>query len=312
MAPRSYALDTSPPPSARRGMWNEGAATPKAPLPSGWPGILVSVLAHVAMFGGALLYAHMAPPRVVPEKPIVAKLVRLGKPRDEKLLPRLPEQAPPSPPAVDAAPAPPPAPEPTPPPTTKSAPSEPAPAVKKLTDKKEPKVEKREEKKDDKAEKREEKRAQKEEARRERALEALERQQRLMEALNRLGKPPPPPGPTARKGEPLPGQRDGDVRGTAEKANDGDRYLALVEEALRRSYVLPATISEKERMHLTCEVFIRIDPDGNVDSSHIQESSGNEQFDRAIEAGLRRMSLPAPPRLFLDRYPDGIAIRYRP
>ena len=39
--------------------------------------------------------------------------------------------------------------------------------------------------------------------------------------------------------------------------------------------------AEKERMHLTCEVFIRIDPDGNVDSSHIQESSGNEQFDRA-------------------------------
>jgi len=65
-------------------------------------------------------------------------------------------------------------------------------------------------------------------------------------------------------------------------------------------------------MRLSCEVFIRINSDGRIVQSRIQESSGNGQFDRAIETGLSRMTLPAPPKGFLERYPDGLAIRYKP
>src|SRR5690606_18847752 len=95
-------------------------------------GVAVSLLAHVAMFGGALAYAHWTPPRVVPETPIVAKLVRLGKPRDEKLLPRLPTAAPPPPPAPAPAPPTPAPPVPAaapPPPTAPSPDPKPASAV---------------------------------------------------------------------------------------------------------------------------------------------------------------------------------------
>ena len=38
--------------------------------------------------GGALLYANIVPPRTIPIKPIMAKLVQLGNPAKPKMLPR--------------------------------------------------------------------------------------------------------------------------------------------------------------------------------------------------------------------------------
>jgi colicin import membrane protein/protein TonB len=132
-----------------------------------------------------------------------------------------------------------------------------------------------------------------------------------MEALDRLG-PPPPPGPTAKKAEPLEGRADGDPAGDALRAEEGDRYLALVQKALRDGYVLPTTISAQELLRLSCEVFIRIAADGRISQARIQAPSGNAQFDRAIESALARLTLPPPPKGFLERYPDGLAIRYKP
>ena len=62
------------------------------------PGAVLSVALHAVVFGGALLaprYFDRAPPL---RKPILARLVALGKPRDAKLLPR--REAPPPPPAA--------------------------------------------------------------------------------------------------------------------------------------------------------------------------------------------------------------------
>lgn len=260
------------------------------------PGIVASLLAHALVFGGALVYARYTPPRVVPEKPIVAKLVRLGKPRDEKLLPRLPS-APPPPPKAAAAPQPPPA-APQPPPQaaepakTVALPKEaPAPSVPpKAPDTppaKAPAPGKSPEQ------------------------EALERQKRLAEALARLG--PAPFGATTAKAEELPGQEDGDPEGTADDAAEGDRYLALIEQALRRNYTLPTTITQRERMFLNCKLLLKIARNGKIDAFRIEESSGNDQFDRAVEASvLRTGMLPPPPPSFLKDYGDGIVIAFRP
>jgi hypothetical protein len=248
-----------------------------------WPGLATSVLAHVAMFGGALLYAHISPPRVKSERPIVAKLVRLGEERSDKLLPRLDAASSPPPPSArpttasksvsPSAKAAVPLALPT---TKPSAPQPPAP----------------------KADTRKE------------AMAALDRQRQLMEAIDNLG--PPPVGPTGKKVEPRPGRRDGDARGTAETATEGDRYLGLLDRALHESYVLPTTISEKERRYLMCKVFVRIARDGRLVDSRIEEPSTNPSFDRAIEGGLKKLQLPPPPREFLAAYPDGLEIVFRP
>ncbi len=230
-------------------------------------GLAVSLAAHVAMFGGALLYARLAPPRVVPEKPIVARLVRLGKPRDKRLLPRLPSATRP-PPAAS---------------TGKTVPVPDATRAKALP--REPSLKERE-------------------------RQALEQQKKLMQALDSLG--PPPDGPTGKTPEPPVGQADGDVNGNADDAAEGDRYLALIQSTLRSSYQLPETISEKERLYLEALVFIKIGPDGRIVASHLEKSSGNAQFDDAIQTGLRKMTLPAPPPAFLARYGDGIDLHYKP
>jgi TonB family protein len=92
-----------------------------APRPSGlWPYVFLSVGGHVVIAGVALFVsAAFAGPKIdLEQKPIVASLVRLGKPRDEKLLPKKeepkpepvaePEPAPtaPAPPTPAAAPVP--------------------------------------------------------------------------------------------------------------------------------------------------------------------------------------------------------------
>ncbi len=75
-----------------------------------WPPVLVSLAAHAAAIVLAVLY-RPAPIIDLEQKPIVARLVRLGEKRPESFLPR--KEEPPPPPAAAAAvplPGPPPAP----------------------------------------------------------------------------------------------------------------------------------------------------------------------------------------------------------
>ncbi len=69
-----------------------------------WPAVLASALVHVAIFGWAL--THRAGPELDlgGQKPIVAKLVRLGEKRPENLLPRKEAEAPPPPAPASSAP----------------------------------------------------------------------------------------------------------------------------------------------------------------------------------------------------------------
>lgn len=83
------------------------------PRPSGLlPFLLASVVGHVLITAGALTlsWAFAGPTVDLDQKPIKASLVRLGKKRDEKLLPRKEEPPPPPPPKAAEVPAPAPAP----------------------------------------------------------------------------------------------------------------------------------------------------------------------------------------------------------
>src|SRR5437870_3973366 len=65
-----------------------------------WPVVSFSALVHVGAIVFAILYKGSAPLIDLSQKPIIAKLVRLGEKRDEKFLPRKEAEAPPAPAAA--------------------------------------------------------------------------------------------------------------------------------------------------------------------------------------------------------------------
>lgn len=212
--------------------------------------LALSAALHVVLLGGGILLYSMQPSEPSSTKPIVAKLVRLGKPRDPHLLPRkaLPAVAP-----AAAAPVPlPGAPVRPPAPGAGPAASKPAPQ--------------------------------------------LSREARMLQALARAQSGAKlEPAPAARPPEEAEGAADGDVRGDAANAEEGDRYLALVRRAVQDNYVLPSTIGDKERLYFKATVVVYVHPTGKILRYVIETSSGNDIFDRALERAIRKTVLPVPP-----------------
>lgn len=69
--------------------------------------VAVSVVAHIAIFGAWVAWPAPSKARVDLDEAIIkTRLVKLGKPRDEKLLPRLPTSPPPPPPPTESRPQP--------------------------------------------------------------------------------------------------------------------------------------------------------------------------------------------------------------
>lgn len=234
----------------------------------------VSVCLHVAIFAGFFLgsVGSCSGESEPLQTPIAAKLVRLGTPRDERLLPRLPTQTPTPPRAKDApvvqagekvaAEVPTPAPSP-PKPTEAAAPSPVAVAAP------EPK----------------------QQAKAPADAPKNDSKQKLDDIMKRFST-------GARQGpaDPLPGQLDGDPMGDAEEAAEGERYLALVQKRIQSNYTVPSTIPDEERIRLRAVVTIRVEPNGVISDLRISKPSGNDLFDAALESAVRRASpLPPPP-----------------
>jgi colicin import membrane protein len=109
------------------------------------------------------------------------------------------------------------------------------------------------------------------------------------------------------------GDPEGDPLGDASEAAAGDRYLALVERALRESYVLPATISERDRLHLRATVVLIIDAEGRIVRHTFESRSGNDAFDAALERAVSDARLPPPPEELRQKCrTEGMAVTYRP
>jgi colicin import membrane protein/protein TonB len=238
-----------------------------------WPLVLLSLALHVLVVGAGAL---VRPPAIVnlDQKPIVAKLVRLGEKRPEQWLPRRdvppPEAAPAAPDAVPIpAPAPPaPAQRTVALPSPKLAPRPAAPRPVSAVPGK--------------------------------GADALSRAMDKVRKDDKLAS-------KERWGDPA-----GVPQGEATDGTEGDRYLGLVTQALQSSYRLPATLSEQERLHLHAIVVITIEPDGRVSSFRFETRSGNAAFDQALEHAVRESRLPPPPPELRQRYRTiGLGVNFK-
>ncbi|AKU90337.1 TonB family protein [Vulgatibacter incomptus] len=220
------------------------------------------------------------------QKPIVAKLVRLGTPREERLLPRLPtappaQQAPKDAAVVTPGQTAPVKPDPTPAPPAPTETAKPV-AVAEAAPPKAPAAQQAE------------------------APKVPDSKQKMDDIMKRFAS-----GTRAGKPEELPGQADGDPMGDAERAEEGERYLALVEQRIKSHYIVPSTIPDAERVRLVAVVTIRVERNGTISSFKISEPSGNGSFDAALESAVKKASpLPPPPDHLLSML-KGLAVRFR-
>jgi TonB family protein len=108
------------------------------------------------------------------------------------------------------------------------------------------------------------------------------------------------------------GDPNGDAAGDSDTA-EGDQYLAQIDRALHANYVAPVTIPERERLYLLSRVILWIEPDGRVTRWRHERSSGNPNFDAAVERTLKLTPRVAPPPERLrDLYRrDGIALIFQ-
>src|SRR5690242_10294368 len=200
-----------------------------------WPAVLASAAFHVSIVTWAVV-RRPAPEIDLNQKPIVARLVRLGEKRPEDSRPRKvapPEPAAPPAPAaapVLAAPAKPAA------PAANAPPARPA------------------------------------------ASGTGRSGTTLASVLSKVQKD----ADRDRWGSP-----DGDPSGDSETGSEGDRYIALVDRAIRTYYHPPLTIPERERLHLETTVVVWIEPDGRIVRFRQERSSGNPQFDGAVERSIK-------------------------
>ncbi|MFY2561379.1 energy transducer TonB [Corallococcus terminator] len=223
------------------------------------PFVIASVVGHIALLLAAVLYARFnaSPPVDLTAQPIRATLVRLGKPRDAKLLPRK-EQPPPPPKQVDA---PKPAPE-APPPPSSAAVAVPIPGVKpEPTSAAKPTPVKGEK-------------------------EGEDRRKRLFGAFDKTAKASPEEEPE--------GAEDGDADGDSATA-EGERYFGMLQAQVRRNYSVADTIPESERMHLKALVALRLGRAGEVLDVNLTKPSGNDLFDAAVLNAVRKASPFSPP-----------------
>lgn len=244
------------------------------------PFLVASLVAHVALFGAvaAASYLQFGPTIDLNNQPIKASLVRLGKPRDPKLLPRI-QETPPEPEKTTTAPEPPQPAEPPP------APPRPIPDPKAVAISLGPK----------------------------RPLEQsnADRRKQLFSAFDRSNKPTG--SRTAKAIEELEGQPDGDPRGDS-ATQEGERYFGQLKAQVQRYYDVSQTIPEQERLHLKAQVIVLIGRTGEVLKVQLAQRSGNELFDSSVLAAVKKASPFSPPpdhlRDALQR--RGIALEFRP
>ncbi|WP_242394524.1 energy transducer TonB [Anaeromyxobacter oryzisoli] len=253
-----------------------------------WPAILASAAVHGAVLAWALTAASR-PEIELQQRPIVAKLVRLGQKRPDQLLPRksapepppapAPVAAAPTPPAPAPAPA---APAPHPNPTAKPAPIATRPPI---------------------------------------PAHAPTPARAPSPAPAPRAAPARTPSATAGSGASVSsilagarhaqaqeqwGSPDGDPAGDSDSAEEGDRYLAQVRRILQANYRVPATISERDQLHLQGSIVLYIEPDGRISRWRLDRPSGNGAFDAALERTLgETRRLPPPPDAFRQQYRSG-------
>jgi protein TonB len=109
------------------------------------------------------------------------------------------------------------------------------------------------------------------------------------------------------------GAVDGDPFGDSAQA-EGERYYGQLRVQVKRFYDVSSTIPDQERIRLRAEVALFIEPNGQLARVRLAKPSGNDLFDAAVLAAVKRAAPFAPPpvhlRTTLQKY--GIVIVFTP
>jgi len=128
--------------------------------------------------------------------------------------------------------------------------------------------------------------------------------QKLMGAFDKLSKSKTPD---------TTGAADGDPNGDSAVA-EGEAYYARLRTQITRFYDVSDTIPDSERIRLTAQVAVVISPAGQLERARLAKSSGNDLFDSAVMAAVKRAAPFAPPpthlRDALSKY--GVVLQFRP
>jgi len=127
--------------------------------------------------------------------------------------------------------------------------------------------------------------------------------QQLMGAFDKMSKSKPD----------TTGAADGDPSGDSAVA-EGEAYYAQLRAQITRFYDVSDTIPDSERIRLTAQVAVVISPAGQLERARLAKSSGNDLFDSAVMAAVKRAAPFAPPpthlRDPLSKY--GVVLQFRP
>ncbi len=128
--------------------------------------------------------------------------------------------------------------------------------------------------------------------------------QKLLGAFDRMSK---------SKAPDTTGAADGDPSGDAAVA-EGEAYYARLRSQITRFYDVSDTIPDSERIRLTAQVAVFISPAGQLERARLAKSSGNDLFDSAVMAAVKRAAPFSPPpthlRDALEKY--GVVLQFRP
>ena len=248
------------------------------------PFLAVSGVLHVVIIVVAVAVGAWGRPTLDLDKNIVkTRLVKLGKKRDEKLLPRIERK--------------------------KKQPKKPEPAPKKLPTEKAPEPPKPEPKKPAAAPTKPEPKAEpKPDA-------PPEKKRSARDILNDFAEDEPEDKPklTDLVKDIVEGDEQGseigeEITGRL-KATYNDKLLAAIKRALK----VPNTVSDQERLRLKAVLYVAVGADGSLVSSRITKKSDNPAFDNAVLAAAKTSApFPAPPIQVRSFYRKGVQMNVCP
>lgn len=101
----------------------------------------------------------------------------------------------------------------------------------------------------------------------------------------------------------LQAERDKQIQGIIQQ------YQALIKQKVQRNWTKPATAREG----MSCDIFVKMMPGGNVLEARVTKSSGDPVFDRSVENAVRRSApLPLPPDATLFKHFRELEFNFNP
>jgi len=140
------------------------------------------------------------------------------------------------------------------------------------------------------------------------ALRKLEEEERRKQALQRIADRV---GKDEAEGNP-----EGSAYGSDTQTGPmslAQAYFARLQEHIKSNYSLPSIMSDAERRRLQATITVYISADGTITKHEVEQSSGSDVFDDALEVAIVRASpVPEPPAFLRELVAKGVSLRFKP